>query len=666
MGRYKNINTMKKLVALFLGLLLNVTVSAQMEEPVTWTSSIEKISDTEYYLVFNATIEEDWHLYSQHNPDGASLPIEFTSDANGIDFEFIGLADESETHTAYSEVWEKDEIYFEYEGTLRQKIKLLKSGVKSIEIEFNGQACKEACVPISAIFNFDIPSLDSPITATSDTQTTDTKETTVTAEIPVETPTSNKGLLIIFGLAFLGGLTALLTPCVFPMIPMTVSFFTKQSKTKAAGIRNAIFYGLSIIVIYVGLGLAVSAIFGPAALNALSTNVWFNILFFVLLVVFAISFLGAFEITLPSSWGTKIDSQADRGGYIGIFFMALALAIVSFSCTGPIVGTLLVEAASGGGFVGPIVGMFGFSLALAIPFALFAAFPGWLNSLPKSGGWLNTVKVVLGFLELALAFKFLSNADLVLQLHWLERETFLAIWIAVFGALTLYLFGKIQLPHDSPLTGGISVGRLCLGLLSATLVIYMIPGLWGAPLKIISGFPPPAHYSESPYGVGFKKLGGGAAAHVKLPEGAKLGPHDIVSFTDYETGMAYARKVNKPALVDFTGHACVNCRKMEDYVWSQEKVLSVLNNDIVLISLYVDDKRKLPKDEQYISEHTGKKIRTIGNKWSEFQTINYKANAQPYYVLIDGNAKQLNAPSAYNTDVDTYYEWLKEGINNFK
>ena len=654
---------MKKMTALLLGLFLSFTVSAQMEEPVTWTSSIEKISDTEYYLVFNANIEADWHLYSQYNPEGASLPLEFIADAEGETFEFIGKAEESETHTAYSEVWEKDEIYFEYEGTLRQKIKLLKGDVKSIEIEISAQACKDACVPISATFNFDIPAKDSPATAVTSTEK-EAEKTEITT--PVKNSTDKRNLLLIFGLAFLGGLTALLTPCVFPMIPMTVSFFTKQSKSKAAGIRNAIFYGISIIVIYVGLGLAVSAIFGPAALNALSTNVWFNVLFFVLLVVFAISFLGAFEITLPSSWGTKIDSQADRGGYIGIFFMALALAIVSFSCTGPIVGTLLVEAASGGGFVGPIVGMLGFSLALAIPFALFAAFPGWLNSLPKSGGWLNTVKVVLGFLELALAFKFLSNADLVLQLHWLERETFLAIWIVVFGALTLYLFGKIQLPHDSTLTRGISVGRLCLGLLTGALVVYMIPGLWGAPLKLISGFPPPAHYSESPYGVGFKKLGGGAAAHVKLPEGAKLGPHDIVSFTDYETGMAYARKVNKPALVDFTGHACVNCRKMEDYVWSQEKILSVLNNDIVLISLYVDDKRKLPKDEQYVSEHTGKKIRTIGNKWSEFQTIHYKANAQPYYILIDGNANKLNAPSAYNTNVDDYYTWLKEGIDNFK
>ncbi len=659
---------MKKLAALLLGLLINITVNAQMKVPVTWTSSIEKISNTEYYLVFNASIEEDWHLYSQLNPDGASLPLEFIADAEGDTFEFIGKAEESETHTTYSEIWEKDEIYFEYEATLRQKIKLLKNDIKNIEIEISGQACKDACVPISATFNFSIPALDSPLTVKNNTKTTASKPVSTFKEttISTETPTEKKGLLIIFGLAFLGGITALLTPCVFPMIPMTVSFFTKQSKSKAAGIKNAIFYGISIIIIYVGLGLAVSTIFGPAALNALSTNVWFNVIFFVLLVVFALSFLGAFEITLPSSWGTKIDSQADRGGYIGIFFMALALAIVSFSCTGPIVGTLLVEAASGGGFIGPIVGMLGFSLALAIPFALFAAFPGWLNSLPKSGGWLNTVKVVLGFLELALAFKFLSNADLVLQLHWLERETFLAIWIVIFGALTFYLFGKIQLPHDSPLTGGISVGRLCLGILTGTLVVYMIPGLWGAPLKIISGFPPPAHYSESPYGVGFKKLGGGAAAHTKLPEGAHLGPHDIISFTDYETGMAYARKVNKPALVDFTGHACVNCRKMEDYVWSQEKVLSILNNDIVLISLYVDDKRQLPKEKQYISEQTGKKIRTIGNKWSEFQTIHYKANAQPYYILIDGDANKLNEPSAYNTDVDAYYNWLKEGINKFK
>ncbi|MCD6543691.1 MAG: thioredoxin family protein, partial [Flavobacteriaceae bacterium] len=397
---------------------------------------------------------------------------------------------------------------------------------------------------------------------------------------------------------------------------------------------------------------------------ALSTNVWFNIIFFLLLIVFAVSFLGAFEITLPSSWGTKIDSQADRGGLIGIFFMALALAIVSFSCTGPIVGTALVAAAAQGG-IAPVISMLGFSLAIALPFALFAAFPGWLNSLPKSGGWLNTVKVFLGFLELALAFKFLSNADLVLQGHWLEREVFIAIWITIFGMLALYLFGKIKLPHDSDLPF-ISVGRLSLGLVVLAFTIYMIPGLWGAPLKLISGFPPPMHYSEAPYGVGFTKLGGGSTSHGDIPKDAHLGPHDIIAFNDYNLGMAYAKKVNKPVLLDFTGWACVNCRKMEARVWSDPSVLQILKNDVVLISLYVDDKRPLPESEQYTSEITGKKIKYIGNKWSDFQIKKYKANAQPYYVLLDHDGNNLNEHTAYNTDIEAYLDWLNDGISKFK
>ena len=474
-----------------------------------------------------------------------------------------------------------------------------------------------------------------------------------------------KGLWTIFIVAFLFGFTALLTPCVFPMIPMTVSFFTKQSKSRAKGIKNAIIYGIAIIVIYVFLGAIVTGIFGADALNAFSTNVWFNVIFFLLILFFAFSFLGAYEITLPSSWATKADKQADRGGMIGIFFMALALAIVSFSCTGPIIGYLLVEAASKGG-IAPFVGMFGFSLALALPFALFAAFPGWMNSLPKSGGWLNTVKVFLGFLELALAFKFLSNADLVLQLHWLEREVFIAIWIAIFGALALYLFGKIQLPHDSPLTH-ISVGRLSLGLLVLSFTIYMIPGLWGAPLKLISGFPPAMNYSESPYGVGFTKLGGGGSASAnEFPEGAYLGPHDIISFHDYETGLAYAKKIGKPVLIDFTGHACVNCRKMEERVWSEPKILNLLKEDIVLISLYVDDKRPLPEGEEVISEISGKKLRYIGQKWSEFQILRYEANAQPFYVLMDHNEENLIEPVGYTPDIDEYYAWLQKGVDAFK
>jgi thiol:disulfide interchange protein len=453
------------------------------------------------------------------------------------------------------------------------------------------------------------------------------------------------------------------------MIPMTVSFFTKQSKTKAQGIRNAIIYGICIIVIYVLLGTAVTAIFGADALNALATNVWFNIIFFLLLVIFAVSFLGAFEIILPNSWANKVDSQANRGGIIGIFFMALALAIVSFSCTGPIVGTLLVEAASKGGLA-PIIGMLGFSLAIALPFALFAAFPGWLNSLPKSGGWLNTVKVVLGFLELALAFKFLSQADLVLQTHLLEREVFLAIWIAIFGTLALYLFGKIQLPHDSPLTH-ISVGRLSLGLLVLSFTIYMIPGLWGAPLNLISAFPPPQNYSESPYGVGFSKVGSSILTsnsnHDSLPEGAHLlAPHDILAFNDYDKGLAYAKKVGKPVMIDFTGWACVNCRKMEQNVWPDPKVLNILKNEVVLISLYVDDKRELEADEIVESQlKPGKQLKYIGQKWSELQAIKYKANSQPFYVLMDHNESNLIEPAAYVPDIEEYYNWLKKGLSNF-
>lgn len=365
---------------------------------------------------------------------------------------------------------------------------------------------------------------------------------------------------------------------------------------------------------------------------------------------------------LPNSWANKVDKQADRGGIVGILFMALALAIVSFSCTGPIVGTLLVESASKGG-IAPIIGMLGFSTALALPFMLFAMFPGWLNSMPKSGGWLNTVKVSLGFLELALAFKFLSNADLVLQLHYIEREVFLAIWIAVFGAWALYLFGKITLPHDSPLTH-ISVGRLCLGLVVLAFTVYMIPGLFGAPLKLISAFPPPQTYSESPNG--FMGGGGSAPAESDLPEFAEYGPHGIVSFTDYEKGMAYAKKINKPVLIDFTGFACVNCRKMENNVWTDPHVLKVLKNDIVLISLYVDDKRDLPKEEQFVSPNSGKKIVTVGNKWSDFIIHRYETNTQPFYVLADVEGNNLNDPIGYTPDIEEYKEWLQEGISNFK
>jgi thioredoxin-related protein len=381
-----------------------------------------------------------------------------------------------------------------------------------------------------------------------------------------------------------------------------------------------------------------------------------------LLVIFATSFLGAFEIMLPSSWANKADQQADKGGLIGILFMALALAVVSFSCTGPVVGPLLVIAASTGG-IAPVVGMFGFSLALALPFMLFAMFPGWLNSLPKSGGWLNTVKVVLGFLELALAFKFLSNADLVLQLHFLEREIFLVIWIAIFGALALYLFGKITLPHDSP-SQHISVGRLYLGLLTLAFTVYLIPGLWGAPLKLISAFPPPPTYSESPFGIGNS---GVPNTTQELPKGAKLGPHGIVVFDDYENGLAYAKSVDKPIMLDFTGHACQNCRLMENNVWSDPTILPILKNNVVLISLYVDDKRPLPKNKQFVTA-SGDEIETIGDKWTEFMISKYKTNTQPLYVITDLEGNNLNSskPTISYVDTEEYLIWLKEGISNFK
>ncbi|QXP70827.1 thioredoxin family protein [Polaribacter sp. R2A056_3_33] len=659
---------MKKIILILL-LTLGFTSYAQVFEPVKWTTSVEKVSETEYNLVAKASIDRGWHLYSQNVPEDGPIPTSFSFEENE-GYSLIGNVEEEEGHTIDDPVFNMVIKFFEDSATFKQKIKITSTELTAIIGEVEFMVCDDSkCLPPTYIdleFNFNNTAATKEISVASVTSEKESVLKSTTANTPSE-DNNQRGLISIFLIAFISGFAALLTPCVFPMIPMTVSFFTKQSKTKAAGIKNAIIYGLSIIVIYVLLGVLVSLLFGADALNALSTNVWFNVIFFILLLVFAASFLGAFEIMLPNSWANKVDSQADRGGLIGIFFMALALAIVSFSCTGPIVGTLLVEAAAGGSQIGPIVGMLGFSLAIALPFALFAAFPGWLNSLPKSGGWLNTVKVVLGFLELALAFKFLSNADLVLQLHWLEREVFIAIWIAVFGGLTLYLFGKIQLPHDSPIKH-ISVGRLGLGLFSLTFTLYMLPGLWGAPLNLISAFPPPQHYSESPYGVGYMKLGSGDASQIEIPDGAHLmPPHNILSFNDYDKGLAYAKKVGKPVMMDFTGHACVNCRKMEQNVWVQPNILKMLKNDVILISLYVDDKRKLEDDEVVESKlRPGKKLKYIGQKWSEMQTIKYKTNTQPFYVLMNHDEEDLNAPVGYTPNSDDYYNWMKEGIKKFK
>ena len=674
---------MRKTLFILFAFLAFAKGNAQVLDPVKWTTSIEKKSETNYILTFNGVIEKEWHLYSQFTPDGGPLPLEIIFKDQKGNFNLVGKAKEGKTSTAFNDIFGVNETFFHDKAQIQQEITLINPKINSIQAELNYQVCKEVCINLEKKFTFKIPGTevvatteattiaavkeDSTKVDTASAFSVVTKENVVAVDkklVKQSKPASQRSLWSIFFVAFLFGFTALLTPCVFPMIPMTVSFFTKQSKTKAAGVRNAIIYGISIIVIYVSLGFLVSWIFGADALNSLATNVWFNLVFFVLLVVFATSFLGGFEIMLPNSWANKVDQQADRGGIVGILFMALALAIVSFSCTGPIVGSLLFEAATNG-VIGPIVGMFGFSLALALPFMLFAMFPGWLHSLPKSGGWLNTVKVFLGFLELAFAFKFLSNADLVLQLHLLEREVFLVIWIAIFGTLAFYLFGKITLPHDSPLSH-ISVGRLYLGLITLVFAIYLIPGVWGAPLKLISAFPPPMEYSESPLGVGSSN--GGNSSAVVLPEGAKFGPHQIVVFDDYDKGLAYAKMVNKPIMLDFTGHACVNCRKMENNVWSDDNVLPILKNEVVVISLYVDDKRELPKSEQFTSKSTGSEIETIGDKWTDFMISKYNTNTQPLYVLTDLEGNNLNEsqPTISYVPVEEYEAWLKVGISKFK
>ena len=629
--------------------------------PVKWESKVIYLGDHIYELQAIATIDEHWHVYSMEVPqiDGPKPQATEFNILNPTDLKPLKAPIEiGEVIKEFDANFDIELEYYANTLTLSQKVKVENDDLKILaEVYF--MACDDGtCIPPEAV------EMDFVITPGMEV-TEGSTEMTSNNE-----PDEEKSMLSVIVLSFLGGLAALLTPCVFPMIPMTVSFFTKQSKTKTEGIRNALIYGFSIIGIYVVLGVGVSAIFGADALNALSTNVYFNLFFFVLLVVFAISFLGAFEITLPSSWVNKADSNADKGGLIGIFFMAFVLALVSFSCTGPIIGTLLVEAAVNGGFMGPILGMLSFSTALALPFALFAMFPGWMNSLPKSGGWLNTVKVVLGFLELALAFKFLSNADLVLQAGWLPRELFLAIWITVFGTLAIYLFGWIKLPHDSPLDG-ISVGRLLLALVVTIFTVYLIPGMWGAPLKVISGFPPPAFYSESPKGVGYKSaavMTTGSADHAGLPKGAEPDhcPYNINCFHDYDQGLAYAKEAGLPIMLDFTGWACVNCRKMEEQVWSDPHVLEMLKGDFVLISLYVDEKTKLPEAEQYVSPTTGKKVKTVGNKWSDMQIREYGTNAQPYYVVLDHNEKQLHEHAAYDPDIPKFVEWLERGRRIFK
>lgn len=630
---------------------------AQMEQHISWKFSTNNLEDNKVEIVCEATVDEGWHVYSSVLPENTAIPTSIEVEENAAYVILDGMSEEPTPTVHYDETYKAELKWFEKKATFKKVVQLKQEGDVVIKGYIESMICNDhTCMPPEMVdFELTVKAGGNAPVA----EAVESEKSTDEAE-------DDESYWGIFLLAFGGGLAALLTPCVFPMIPMTVSFFTKQSSTKAAGIRNAITYGISIIVIYVILGVAVSAIFGASALNALSTNVWFNLFFFLLLVVFAASFFGAFEIVMPSSLINFTTKNEDKGGLIGIFFMAFTLALVSFSCTGPIVGALLVKAATGG-YLGPIVGMLGFSLALALPFALFAAFPGYLNSLPKSGGWLNSVKVILGFLELAFAFKFLSIADMTLDLHLLEREVFIAIWIAIFGAMGFYLLGKIRLPHDSPMEY-IPVSRFLMGLVVLSFTIYLIPGMWGAPVNLISGFPPPKDYAESPFGVGDQTPSQGIVAssgdHGLMPDGMHYGPQGIPAFDDYDKALAYSKEVKKPLLLDFTGKGCTNCRKMEDKVWSNADIKTMLSQDYILVSLYVDLRTKL--DEPYVSEVTGKKIRTVGQKWAEFQMDRYKQQGQPYYVIIDENEKTLNDPVAYDPDIAKYKNWLLDGITKYK
>ena len=677
---------MKKIISV-LAVLISFLSMAQIVEPVKWTSSVVKVSDTEFDLVTTATIEEEWHLYSQFTPEGGPLPLVLNYKNQKGNYKLIGKTKEGKYKKAYNDIFELDEYYFSGVTKFTQRIQVLNPKLKTIDVFVEGQACIDGkCTQTESNLKFKLPEIK---TAESTTATTDSVSKPTESVVKNETDTTKQVLnttndatfsepkeeekksgMLLFLATLLAGILVTFTPCVFPMIPMTVSFFLKQSADgdKKKGRFNALMYGFFIVLIYVLISLPFHIFEGISedVFYEVSTNPYLNLFFFAVFTIFAISFLGAFEITMPSSLANKVDNASNKGGLVGIFFMALTLIIVSFSCTGPALGLVIGGALStDGGATLLTIAMLGFGLGLAFPFMIFALFPSMMGNLPKSGGWLNTVKVVFGFIELALAFKFFSMADLVMNWHILERETFIAIWIALFLGLALYLFGKLTLPHDSPLSN-ISVGRLILGLLSLTFVIYLIPGLWGAPLNIISGFPPPMSYSESPNGVGAKNnIDASTSSSDELPEHAQYGPHKIVTFHNYEEGLAYAKKVNKPVMIDFTGVTCVNCRRMEELVWSKPEILSILKNDVVVISLYVDDRKELPKEEIYTTK-SGKEITTYGKKWSDLAITKYKANVQPYYVLMAHDESNLNIPVGYTPDVAAYKKWLEEGIANFK
>lgn len=648
--------------------------NAKIYDPVKWSFSSEKLNENEYNLIITAKIEKGWHVYSQFIDDGGPIPTSFKFKPSK-DYQLVDKVTESPKAVGAFDknfnmqiAWHKNQVVF------KQKISLLvpKTTIAGT-LEFmvcNDERCLppaevEFTIPVqsgSTQAEMTVPEADSNssiLLTDSAASTTLLPASAVT--IQSDTESSSGSLWAIFIAGFIGGLAAFFMPCIYPMIPLTVSFFTKKSGSRAKGIQSAIIYGLSIIVIYVALGLLITLIFGASALNEAASSATFNLLFFTILIIFGISFLGAFEITLPSSLVNKMDEKSNQNGFVGLFFMAFTLALVSFSCTGPIIGTLLVDAVSKGSYLGPAIGMFGFSSALAIPFTLFAIFPSWLKEMPKSGGWLNTVKVSLGFLEIALAFKFLSNVDLAY--HWgiLNRDIFLIIWIVVFGLWALYLLGKIRLSHDSELNF-LSLPRLFFSMFILGFTLYMVPGLWGAPLKAISAWLPPQVTQE--FDLYSNRSGSQSERSVasgKKYAGLFHAPHGLDAFYDYEEGLAYAKSVNKPVLIDFTGWSCTNCRKMEASVWPDKEVIRRLREDYVLISLYVDDKTELKEDEKYISSFSGKKVNTIGQKWSDFQASKFGTNSQPYYIITDHDGKIMVPPQAYNLDISNYVSFLDKG-----
>lgn len=691
---------MKKLISSIMLALIALVAQAQILTPVKWKIKLDdKGGAPEKEIVFTATADKGWHLYDMNLPEGGPVSTSFTFETlNGA--ELIGQPVPSvKPTTVYDEQFAMNLRWYPGTVSFTQKLKVTDPAKFKAEGEVEFMACNdETCLPPDQIpFSFDKKSIhvDPALAANSPTTEVDKEDATtvqpdtqVVAEDASElntpdpaakvtpattSPKASDSLtdspslwspvidqlksfgdttvsaadtswLFIFFAGFLGGLIALLTPCVWPMIPMTVSFFLKRTKDRKKAIRDAVTYGLSIIVIYLVMGLLITGIFGASALNDLSTNAIFNILFFLLLVVFAVSFFGAFELVLPASWTSKLDSKADSTtGILSIFFMSFTLVLVSFSCTGPIIGTLLVQAASMGTAVGPAIGMFGFALALSIPFSVFAIFPNMLQSMPKSGGWLNSVKVVLGFLELALALKFLSVADLAYGWRLLDREAFIVLWIVIFSLLGVYLLGKIKFSHDSEVKY-VSVPRLFMAIISFAFAIYMVPGLWGAPLKAISAFAPPLYTQDF-----------------------NLYKNEVhAAFDDYESGMAYAKKVNKPVMIDFSGFGCVNCRKMEASVWTDPKVKQMLENDYVLITLMVDDKTKLPQPIEIQENGKTRKLKTIGDKWSYLQRSKFGSNAQPFYILLNDEGQPLGPSYAFNEDVSKYIQFLQNGLKEFK